>query len=237
MPPLFVGEGFLRRVTTVHTLASRPGYGWGLAMAIKDNKVPRRDVPAYLARQLRRVVGSGFVEIWGPIDGVSAEKTAEIEKYRDLLTDKNLKSADARRGRLVFDRTCSTCHIMYGAGGQIGPDITGANRTDLNYILGNVLTPSEEIQDAYKMNLVLMADGRVYSGVLAGESERQIRLRVVSEKDPVSIPKSGILSREVTSVSMMPDGLLRTLTEKEVLDLVGYLRTTEQVSVPEVDGK
>jgi putative membrane-bound dehydrogenase-like protein len=222
---------------TVHTLASRPHYGWMLAQAIKNKKVPRRDVPTYIARQLRRVVGSGFVEIWGPIDEVSAEKETEIAKYRELLTDEKLASADASRGRTVFDRTCGSCHTMYGAGGKIAPDITGANRTDLNYVLGNVLTPSAEIQDAYKMNIVLMADGRIYSGVLAGESERQIQLRVVGENDPVAIPKSAILSREVAAVSMMPDGLWSTLTDREVLDLVAYLRTTEQVPLPDVGGK
>ena len=51
------------KLEVVHALATRPSYGWRLTQAIKSNRVPRRDVPAYVARQLRRVVGSGFVEI------------------------------------------------------------------------------------------------------------------------------------------------------------------------------
>ncbi len=43
-----------------------------------------------------------------------------------------------------------TCHKMHGEGGEIGPDITGANRTNLEYLLGNVLTPSAVIQDALR---------------------------------------------------------------------------------------
>ncbi len=49
----------------VQTLAARPKSGWKLAQAIKSETIPRSDIPAYIPRQLRRVVGSGFVEIWG----------------------------------------------------------------------------------------------------------------------------------------------------------------------------
>ncbi len=122
---------------------------------------------------------------------------------------------------------------MYGEGGLIGPEITGANRTNLEYVLGNVLTPSAVIQDAYKMLLVLTEEGRVYSGILAGENERQLTLRVAGQEQPVVIAKSYIESREIAQVSMMPDGLFSNLTDAEVLDLVAYLRTDQQVPLPE----
>jgi putative heme-binding domain-containing protein len=221
------------KLEAIHTLASRPRSGWRLTQAIQNGDVPRRDVPAYVARQLRRVVGSGFVEIWGPLDALPAETAADLEKYRALLTEEALAGADPRRGRAVFNRTCLTCHRMYGEGGLIGPEITGANRTDLSYVLGNVLTPSDVIQDDYRMVLVLTHEGRLYSGILAGENERQISLRVAGQDEPEIIPKSSIASREIAKVSMMPEGLLRELTDAEVLDLVAYLRTPAQVPLPE----
>ncbi len=221
------------KLEAIHTLASRPRSGWRLTQAIQSGDVPRRDVPAYVARQLRRVVGSGFVEIWGPLDALPAQTAADLEKYRALLTEEALGKADPRRGRAVFSRTCLTCHRMYGEGGLIAPDITGANRTDLNYIIGNVLTPSDVIQDDYRMVLVLTHEGRLYSGILAGENDRQLSLRVAGEDEPVIIPKSSVASREIAKVSMMPEGLLRELTDAEVLDLVAYLRTTKQVPLPE----
>ncbi len=122
---------------------------------------------------------------------------------------------------------------MYGEGGLIGPEITGANRTNLDYILGNVLTPSAEIQDAYKMVLVITNEGRVYSGILAGENERQLTLRIAGQEDPVVIAKSQIESREIAPISMMPEGLLGTLKDSEVLDLIAYLRTPRQVPLPQ----
>jgi putative heme-binding domain-containing protein len=122
---------------------------------------------------------------------------------------------------------------MYGKGREVGPDLTGANRANLEYILGNVLTPSAVIQDEYKMHLVLTHDGRVFSGTHAGENERQLLLRVANVDDPVIIAKSEIESRVVAPVSMMPDGLLSNLDDQEVLNLVAYLRNLKQVPLPD----
>jgi putative heme-binding domain-containing protein len=46
------------------------------------------------------------------------------------------------------------------------------------------------------------------------------------------VSKSDILSREKSSVSMMPEGLLKMLSQEEVRDLIAYLRTTRQVPLP-----
>ena len=121
---------------------------------------------------------------------------------------------------------------MYGEGGNIGPDITGSNRTDLDYILSNILEPSEDIQDDYKMVLITTRDGRTYAGNIAAEDERQVTLRAVGEENDVVISVAQIQSREVEPVSIMPSDLFETLTDVEVLELIAYLRTTEQVSLP-----
>jgi putative membrane-bound dehydrogenase-like protein len=225
------------KLDVIHTLASRSQFGLALTNAIQRGAVPKRDVPAYVARQLRRMVGNSFVDVWGPIDELSVDAEAAFTKYRELLTDQAVASADPSRGRAVFQRTCLACHTMYGEGGRIGPDITGANRTNLEYVLGNVLTPSAVIQDAYRMVLVLTDEGRLYSGILDGENERQLSLRVANEEQPVVIAKSTIESREIAPVSMMPDGLFTNLTEGEVLDLFAYLRTPQQVRLPDAAGK
>lgn len=216
----------------VQAMATRSGYGRLLTDAIESGEVPRRDIPAYTARTLRRVVGNGFVEVWGAIDGLDADEQAAFAKYRALLSENALDSADPSRGRAVFNRTCVACHKLYGEGGMVGPDITGANRGNIEYLLGNILTPSAEIQDAYKMHLVLTDDGRVYSGIPAGESDRQLRLRVANRDEPVVIAKSEIESREIAPVSMMPSGMLKTLSDREVLDLIAYLRLQRQVPLP-----
>ena len=212
------------KLQAVQTLSSRPRYGWLLAQALKKNQVPKTDVPSYTARQLLRVVGSGFMEVWGePIEQSSVDERAYI-KYKKLLNSKSLTSASPVRGRQVFIKTCGPCHKMYGEGGEIGPDLTGSNRTNIDYLLGNVMDPSGEIQDDYKMVVITTRDGRTHVGNLAAENDRQITMRVVG-KEPVVILKSSIQSREETPMSMMPPGLFKSLSDQEVLELVAFLKT------------
>jgi putative heme-binding domain-containing protein len=233
-----LGEELLKRYSSlteqerqeiVQTMASRSVYGSQLTEAIEKGDVPRRDVPAYVARLLRRVVGNRFVDVWGPIDLLAADKEAVFNKYRNLLTQNALSDGDASHGRSIFQRSCAACHKMYGLGGNIGPDITGANRSNLEYLLGNILAPSDVIQDDYKMHIVLMDDGRIYSGIPAEENEQQLKLRIADQEVPVTIAKSQIESREIAAVSMMPEGTIQNLSDGEVIDLIAYLQSQKQV--------
>jgi len=221
------------KADAIQALASRRRSARALTDAISDGRIAKSDIPAYVARQMRRVVGNTFTDVWGPIDALSTDKAASFEKYRKLLSPDALAKADPQHGRALFRKTCYACHKLYGEGGAVGPEITGANRSNLEYILGNVLTPSAEIQDAYRMTIILTDEGRTYSGIVAGEDPRQLLLRVANEDEPVSIPKSIIESRDIAAVSMMPEGLLDTLTADEVIDLVSYLQTTKQLPLEE----
>lgn len=221
------GLSMEEKAEAVNTLSSRSIYGNMLMNEIKANRIPKRDVPPNVARQLLRVVGSGFVEIWGPIEQVPSDEAA-YEKYRQILTKEALASADVARGKILYQQACGSCHKMYGQGGVMGPDLTGSNRRDIDYILLNVLEPSAEIQDDYKMVVINTRDGRTYSGNVIGEDQRQLTLRVVGQNEPVLINKSTIQSREVTPVSMMPPGLFEHLDKKEVIDLVAYLQSTQE---------
>ena len=217
------------KLEVVHALASRSGYGAELTNAIDRGDIPKEDVPAYVARLLRRVVGNRFVDVWGPIEALGADKEAIFTKYRTLLSPQAIERANAVNGRAIFTRTCSACHKMHGIGGAVGPDITGANRTNLEYLLGNILTPSAIIQDDYKMHIVLTDDGRIYSGIPAEENERLLKLRVADREQPVSIPKSQIESREIAAVSMMPEGTTLNLQDSDLIDLIAYLQSLKQV--------
>lgn len=228
----YPGFNAQEKLEAILTMASRSTYGGILTQALKEERISKRDIPAYAARQLRRVVGNGFVEIWGPIDQLSNNQEAAYVRYRALLTNEAIAAADPGNGRLLFQGNCGACHKMYGEGGLIGPDITGSNRTNTDYLLSNILDPSGEIQEDYKMMVVTTQDGRTFMGNIAAENERQITMRIVGQ-DALVINKSEIQSRETTSLSMMPQGLLETLTETEVLDLIAYLQTTEQVPLPE----
>jgi putative membrane-bound dehydrogenase-like protein len=210
----------------IETLSSRPKYGWQLTQALKKQQIPKSDIPAYTARQLLRVVGSGFIEYWGPIEQEQSLEKAYV-KYRNMLTPAAILEANANKGDLVFQKSCGSCHKMYGNGGNIGPELTGSNRSNLDYFLFNVLNPSGEIQDDYKLVVITTRDGRTYSGNVIAENDRQVTMRIVG-KESSKINKSEIQSREVMPTSLMPVGILETLQENEVLDLVKYLQTMKK---------
>ena len=205
------------------TMASRPIYGWILTGALKEDPSRKSEVPAYVARQLRRVVGNGFVEVWGPIDDIGANKEADYARYQTLLSDDAIAGADPAQGEVLFEQTCGACHMMFGNGGTIGPELTGSNRTNLDYLLSNILNPSEVIQDDYLMEVVTTRDGRTYLGNIAAENEHHLTLRVVGQGE-VLISKPDIQSRETTPNSLMPLGLLESLSDDQVVNLMGYLQ-------------
>ena len=214
----------------VLTLSARRSTAQALVAELKKNTVPKSDVSAYAARHLYRVLGPSFVEYWGPITQLASDKQADMAKYKGLLTDDALAKANVGKGRAIFERTCIACHTLYGSGGNVGPDITGSNRGNLDYILTEIINPNEVMQESYQVVNVNTRDGRDLSGIVAAEDAQQLTLRLVGQD--ILIAKSEILSREKSRISMMPEGLLNSLTTEEVRDLLAYLRTTKQVPLP-----
>lgn len=218
------------KAEVVLTLSTRRSNASALVAELKKNTIPKTDVTASDARQLYRVLGPSFVEFWGPITQLASDKQAEMAKYKAMLTDAELARANTSKGRAIYERTCMACHKLYGAGGIIGPELTGSNRADLDYILSQILNPSEVMQESYQLVIVTTRDGRTLSGTVVAEDNQQLTLRLVGQDTIVT--KSEILSREKSPVSMMPEGLLKTLKDDEVRDLIGYLRTPAQVPLP-----
>ena len=140
-----------------------------------------------------------------------------------------MTGANPRNGRACSSARAAPATSCTAKGARSVRTSPGSNRANLDYLLFNVLDPNAEVQDAYKMVVVTTRDGRTYSGNVVAENDRQLTLRVVGREAPVVVNKSDIQSREATAVSMMPPGLFDALADSEVIDLVGYLRTTQPV--------
>lgn len=218
------------RRAAVETLAMRKNYASALLAALKDNRIPKEDIPAHVARPLSSLLGSAFTDVFGDLDELSKDKAELVDRYTKLLTAKSLAEADASKGRLVFTASCAACHKLYGEGGILGPDLTGSNRADLSYILLNMIEPSADIPEAYQLVTVHTKNGQILGGTVAQEDDQRVVLNMVGQT--TTVLKSDIAKREVSPLSMMPEGLLPTLQDQQVLDLVKYLQSTEQVALP-----
>ena len=210
----------------IETLATRKAYAEALHTALKEKKIPREALPAYITRSLSLILGPAFAKEFG-LKKLPADKEAEIAKYKTLATPAALARADVSSGRKLYQTICSACHVMYGEGGKIGPELTGSNRGDLNYLLLNILYPSDDIADSYKMVTIATKDGRTLAGNVSEEDKQKIVLNMIGQKN--TIPKSDIKSRTVSDFSMMPAGLLQTLKNDEVVALFKYMQTKQQV--------
>lgn len=221
---------FQLRRAVIETLATRKPYAEALLAAVQRKQIARDDVPIHVARSLNTLLGKRFVSVFGQPPVLGADREKQITKWKSRITPAKLSTADAAKGRKVFQKTCAACHLLNGEGGKIGPDLTGSNRANLDYLLLNSVDPSYDVPEAYQMVTIVTVDGRAVNGVVAEEDSVRVILKTV-ENPRIVIAKSDIEERVISKKSMMPDGQLEALKQQEVIELIKYLRTTEQVEL------
>jgi putative heme-binding domain-containing protein len=218
----------------LNTLASRSTYARPLVEAVRSGAVPKAALTADLVRQLRSLkdttLASDLTQIWGVMKETSPDMKAEVERVKRLYGAGGSQPGDGPRGRVVFNQICAQCHHLFDSGGHVGPDITGANRADLDYLLQNILYPNSVIPNEYLASTVETKDERVLTGMIKTQDASGITLQTAN--DLVTLPRSEIRKIEATAISMMPEGLIANLTEQQTRDLLYYLSRPGQVPLP-----
>jgi len=219
----------------LQTLASKVIWAGELLQAMESGQIPRKSVTAYTVRQLQNLgdaqLDSRVKGIWGEIRTTSADKTKQIADAKRRLTPDAIRSADVGNGRMLFQKQCANCHRLFDAGGTIGPDLTGSQRTNISYLLENLIDPSATVSKDFQMELIVTSTDRVVTGLVVAENEVSVTIQTVNEK--IVVPKDEIESRKLSQVSLMPEGILQPLAFAQVRDLVAYLTNPTQVKLPE----
>jgi putative heme-binding domain-containing protein len=222
------------RTSALSTLVSRKKDARALAAAMETGQIPPSEVPAFIVRQALALeddkLNTQLEQVWGKINVSSEEMRSQYEKYRKLLTPRSIAGADASRGRALYKANCGNCHKLFGSGGEIGPEITGANRNQRDYWLENILEPNALIGRAYQVTSLLTADGRVISGIIETENDQAVTIQTATEK--LVVAQEDIEQRKSSEASLMPAGQLETLTPDQVRDLFKYLMGPSQVPLP-----
>ena len=212
----------------INTLASTKEGSKALLLAVAQKSVPPTALSPFLIRQLTAFndpdINTLIKSAWGDVNAPKADLAERTQKYRALLTPAALAKGDLAKGKLLYTATCGQCHKLFGEGQNVGPDITGSNRADLNYLLENVLDPNAVIGKDYQLNLFTMKDGRVMSGVIKEESPAAVKIAMMGGIE-FSLPQADIAKREVSKLSTMPEGLFDALQPERVVDLVKYLQS------------
>jgi len=219
------------RRDALNLLSSRAAWAAQLLEAMASGAVARIDVGAFVVRKIENLgdpaLAQRVQDIWGRVKATPEAKRTRIDALKARLGPEALAAADLPHGREVFARTCQQCHTLFERGGKAAPELTGANRNDLEYLLSNIVDPSAVVAKDYWTTLVWLNDGRLVTGIQHASTPSSITLR--TENEDVVVAKDEIEDSKVQEISLMPEGLLDALPEPDVRDLVAYLQSAKQV--------
>ncbi len=168
---------------------------------------------------------------WGEIKGAT---TAQMQKEIDrLAVVVSAGKADPYVGKKLFTTRCANCHTLHAKGGIVGPDLTPFKRDDVPNLLLHIVNPNAEIREGYESSVIATESGRTLTGIVIEKDARVVVLRT-SDGQRVVLPKDDIAEMGVTGISLMPEGLLQGLSDQEVRDLFGYLRSGQPLNEREV---
>jgi putative heme-binding domain-containing protein len=187
------------------------------------------DLDAWLKNPITPVdpIGSNrqFVQSW------------TIEEFSDgmdnSLLDNSLRGRSKEIGqRLFVEATCAQCHKLGDSGlGNVGPNlgqVFARWKGDSLAVLREILDPSHTIDEKYAVRLVLTVDGKTITGLVVNETKESLSLMENPEAlQPTVIPQENIEQMVKTSTSMMPKGLLDRFSRDEILEILAYIRDSQ----------
>jgi len=156
---------------------------------------------------------------WGRMGQSSAERQSDIERIRSIVT-KGKGSPD--KGRAIFTTSCGACHVLHNEGGKIGPELTGYERDNLDFLIPAIVDPNLGIREEFTSFVLATTDGQTLTGYLA-ENQPQSVTMVDLAQNRVVIAREKIKTLTASPTSLMPEGLLAPYSDEQLRDLFAWL--------------
>jgi putative membrane-bound dehydrogenase-like protein len=214
------------KLDAISTLTAREKTALALVSAVDAGKIDKTDLSEFDIRQLQRFKEPKLKQLVNKLFGAkpsSAERAKQIAEMKQQILAGDAAQSNPALGKIVFQKNCASCHTLFGEGRLVGPDLTGAQRTDLDYVLINVMDPSALVGHAYRVTIIELKDGRVINGIVKSEDTSTLTLQTATDR--IVVATQDIADRQQQSVSMMPEGLLNRLSIQDIRNLVKYLNT------------
>ena len=154
--------------------------------------------------------------------GASADRKQVFKDYSDVLS----AVGDPAKGKLVFQKNCSTCHQLGGIGNAVGPNLASMVNRGRESVLFNVLAPNVEVDPRFLEYVLLTTDGQLVTGVIAGETSTAVTLRGPDNKT-TTVLRVDIDEMHSVGKSLMPEGFEKLIDKRAMADLLAFL---EQVA-------
>ena len=149
----------------------------------------------------------------------TSDRLKVVESYRDVLQ----MDGDPKRGKKAFEEACGKCHLSRKEGGRVGPDLSGISSKTKEELLTSILYPSYAIEPQFTNYIITTKDGSLRDGVIVNETPGTITVRGASEKDETLL-RINIVEMRASSISLMPDDLEKSLSRKDLADVISYLQ-------------
>jgi putative heme-binding domain-containing protein len=213
------------RAAAMATLSRRTSHALALLEAVRAGRIPRDQLSSFQVRALTGLQNEDIHRqvsaLWGRIQPSPAEKQKQIERLEKVFNEAPLWAYSAREGRRHFQTLCASCHRLGEEGVRLGPELTGAGKHGIRYILENVLDPNAVVGADFQLTTVETRSGEVVSGLLVGETAGVLTVRTTA--DTVRLPVADVQRRETSEKSLMPEGLLESLNDREQIELLKFL--------------
>jgi len=206
----------------------------GLRWSMRDETRPKLDerdeaLRARVTAEVtsKRASGSGDSKASGDASASNGHDATSSTVAKSVVVTP--PPGDPRRGFEVFRREsgpmCARCHMVNGQGGTVGPDLSAvARRLTREELIDAVLAPSDSILSGYEAVSLELKDSTVAFGRIVSEVDGTITLAETTGTTR-AIRVEDVAARNVSTVSVMPNGLAATLMPEEFSQLIAYLST------------
>ncbi len=213
------------REDALRVMAGRKEWAQILMNFVNEWKVPAKHFTIDIVRQLSlhkdADIDASIEKHWKGLlaTGPTPEKKKEAERIKAVL---KTGLGDAEKGKLQFTARCAICHKLFGEGGAIGPELTGYDRSNADFWLDNLFTPSLEIREGFGTYIVKTKSGQILSGLMEAQNTNGIVIKDMAG-NKTAIKQADIDQLEASPISLMPEGLTTGMSDTDLKDFFAYL--------------
>ncbi|HSU67955.1 MAG TPA: PVC-type heme-binding CxxCH protein [Tepidisphaeraceae bacterium] len=212
------------RTATISTLLARPHWTAALLAATDSGAIARSDLGVTQIQRVREYDDPEVVKLADKLFGkkanaTSREKADRIARVTRIVTS---GAGEPAAGKELFTARCAVCHTLFGEGGKVGPDLTGYERRNVDFLALSIVDPSAYVREEFTAFRIRTKGGETLIGLITARDPNQITLQDAA-RQKTTIPKSQIIEERALPTSLMPEGLLDGLGDQQLRDLFKYL--------------
>jgi putative heme-binding domain-containing protein len=213
------------REDALRVMAGRKEWAQVLVSFVNEWKVPAKHFTIDIVRQLSlhqdADIDASIEKHWKGLlaTGPTPEKKREAERIKAVI---KTGLGDAEKGKIQFMARCFVCHKLFGEGGTIGPELTGYDRTNADFWLDNMFTPSLEIREGFGAYIVKTKGGQILTGLIDAQDGSGIVIKDMAN-NKTAVKQADIEKMEASPISLMPEGLTTGMSDADLKDFFAYL--------------